>query len=156
MTEVIVLLASKLHIVIVLIAIAAFVFAGHKRRFAIAMYGLIALPLSYVLGKFASSLYYTNRPFVDLDVPPLVAHLANNGFPSEHTLYAMVIALIIFLLNKRIGILLITLAILVGLGRVLALVHNPIDIIGSVFIAVFAVMTARYLVNLQFKLSIHK
>ncbi len=68
----------------------------------------------------------------------------------------MVIALVIFLLNKRIGILLITLAILVGLGRVLALVHNPIDIIGSVFIAVFAVMTTRYLVNLQFKLSIHK
>lgn len=68
----------------------------------------------------------------------------------------MVIALVIFLLNKRIGILLIALALLVGLGRMLALVHNPIDIIGSVFIAVFAVVTARYIVNFHFKLSIHK
>ncbi len=156
MTEVTVLLASRLHIVIVLLAIITFLLSSHDKKQKLIMYGLIALPLSYVLGKFLSSLYYTNRPFVELGIPPLVSHVANNGFPSEHTLYAMVIALVIFLLNKRIGTLLITLAILVGLGRVLALVHNPIDIIGSVFIAVFAVMTTRYLVNLQFKLSIHK
>lgn len=82
MTEVIIFLASRLHIVIALLAITTFLFIGHKRRLVVCMQALIALPLSYVLGKFSSSLYYTNRPFIEFDVPPLVAHVADNGFPS--------------------------------------------------------------------------
>ena len=136
MDTVIVFLASKLHVVIVITAFVIFLFSSKHQRIRLAMTIVLAAPLSYVLGKIASTLYVTERPFAELEILPLVPHIADNGFPSEHTLYAMVIAMIIFTVHKRWGIALIVLALMVGIGRVLADVHNPIDIVGSVLISI--------------------
>ena len=144
MDTVIVFLASKLHVVIVITALVIFLFSSKYQRVRLAMTIVLAAPLSYVLGKVASMLYVTERPFAELGIMPLVSHIADNGFPSEHVLYAMTIAGVIFTVHKRWGIVLIVLASMVGIGRVLADVHNPIDIIGSVFIAVGTVYTAKY------------
>ena len=147
MDEVIVFLASKLHVVIVVIAIITFLLPTKKQRMALALTAMTALPLSYLLGKLASFFYYTERPFSELGIAPLVPHIADNGFPSEHTLYAMVIAAVVFSVRKNWGLLLIALAILVGVGRVLAYVHNPIDIVGSVFIASIAVFSSVFVLH---------
>lgn len=147
MDEVIVFLASKLHVVIVVIAIITFLFSTKKQRMALALTAVTALPLSYLLGKIASFFYYTERPFSELGIAPLVPHIADNGFPSEHTLYAMVIAAVVFSVHKNWGLLLIVLAILVGVGRVIAYVHNPIDIVGSVFIASIAVFSSVFVLH---------
>jgi len=132
----IIFLAGYLHIVIVLLAFFLFlrVSISYKARLIVIM--AIAAPLAVVVGKIASALYITVRPFVALNLTPLVAHAADNGFPSEHTLYAMTIAGAVFLIHKRWGSFLAVLALLVGVARVVALVHNPIDIIGSIVIAV--------------------
>ena len=147
MDEVIGFLASKLHVVIVVIAIITFLLSTKKQRMALALTAMTALPLSYLLGKLASFFYYTERPFSELGIAPLVPHIADNGFPSEHTLYAMVIAAVVFSVRKNWGLLLIALAILVGVGRVLAYVHNPIDIVGSVFIASIAVFSSVFVLH---------
>ena len=136
MTErLIVFLADKMHIVIAGIAVVYFIFTSIKNKITLAVYGAFTLPVAYVLGKALSVLIHTQRPFVTLGVTPLVAHVADNGFPSEHTLYALIIAGVIYMVQKQLGLLLIALALLVGVGRVFALVHNPIDIIGSAVLA---------------------
>ena len=147
MDEVIVFLASKLHVAIVVIAIITFLLSTKKQRMALALTAMTALPLSYLLGKIASFFYYTERPFSELGIASLVPHIADNGFPSEHTLYAMVIAAAVFSVRKNWGLLLIALAILVGVGRVLTYVHNPIDIVGSVFIASIAVFSSVFVLH---------
>lgn len=147
MDEVIVFLASKLHVVIVVIAIITFLLSTKKQRMALALTAMTALPLSYLLGKLASFFYYTERPFSELGIAPLVPHIADNGFPSEHTLYAMVIAAVVFSVRKNWGLLLIALAILVGVGRVLTYVHNPIDIVGAVLVATATVYVAGFAVQ---------
>ena len=147
MDEVIVFLASKLHVAIVVIEIITFLLSTKKQRMALALTAMTALPLSYLLGKIASFFYYTERPFSELGIASLVPHIADNGFPSEHTLYAMVIAAAVFSVRKNWGLLLIALAILVGVGRVLTYVHNPLDIVGSVFIASIAVFSSVFVLH---------
>ncbi len=133
--QLIIFAASKLHIVIAGIAVVYFLFAETRKKITMMILGATALPLSYVLGKIVGMLWQTQRPFATMNIPPMVDHIADNGFPSEHTLYALVIAGVIYVVHKKIGVVLIVLAILVGLGRVLAYVHNPVDIFGSVVLA---------------------
>ena len=147
MDEVIVFLASKLHVAIVVIAIITFLLSTKKQRMALALTAMTALPLSYLLGKIASFFYYTERPFSELGIASLVPHIADNGFPSEHTLYAMVIAAVVFSVRKNWGLLLIVLAILVGISRVLAGVHHYIDVVGSVVIAVITTYVVTILLR---------
>ncbi len=95
----------------------------------------ISFPLTYLFAEFASSLYYHPRPFVTQDFTPLVYHPPTNGFPSSHTLLASAIAAAVYPYQRRVGLLLAAVALAVGLGRVYAGVHSPLDIAASMVIA---------------------
>jgi len=63
--------------------------------------------------------------------------LNNPGFPSDHILFATALTCAVWFETKQKWITW-TLAILVaavGVGRVLALVHTPIDVAGGVIVA---------------------
>ena len=139
METLVIFLASRLHIVVVVIALLIFLYATKSQKIKLAVTIVLAAPFSYILGKLASMLYVTERPFVELGIAPLVPHVADNGFPSEHTLYALVIAGAVSIVNKRWGTVLAALAVLVGVGRILANVHHVIDVAGSVLIAIVVV-----------------
>jgi len=46
------------------------------------------------------------------------------------------LATLVFLYNKKLGIIFYILAVLVGVGRVLALVHYPVDILGGAILGI--------------------
>jgi undecaprenyl-diphosphatase len=54
----------------------------------------------------------------------------------------MVAAAVIFVYRRKVGILLGVLGILVGVARVMAYLHHPIDIVASILIAVIATFCA--------------
>jgi undecaprenyl-diphosphatase len=97
--------------------------------------GAIAGILSYAAAKVAGLLYFNPRPFVISHVAPLIPHAADNGFPSDHTLLAAVIAAVVTKYNWRLGLVLWVVALLIGIARVLAGVHHSIDVVGSLIIA---------------------
>jgi len=98
--------------------------------------GVISLPLTYVLGVIARSLYFNPRPFMVSGVEPLISHAADNGFPSDHTLLLASIASLVFIFNRKLAAWLWVITILVGISRVYAGVHHFIDILGSISIAI--------------------
>jgi len=102
--------------------------------------GLVA----YVLEQLVSSLYYNPRPFVIDHIKPLFNYVADNGFPSDHTALAGVIATIVWFYNRKLGLILGICTILIGVARVLAGVHHVIDIIASVSIVL--ITAAAYIV----------
>lgn len=128
-------LAAKLPIVIVVIALLAFLCADYKQKRGLVNVSVIILPLAFVMSRIANLLIENPRPFVDGHMSALIYHIPDNGFPSDHTLLAVTIGAIVYTQNKVIGSILIGLGILVGVGRVLAGVHHAIDITGSVIIA---------------------
>lgn len=101
------------------------------------MAGLIALWLAKICSVFYQD---GERPFAALGVDPKAAYLNNPGFPSDHVLFVVCIALVVWAStkNKTISITLLMLCLMVSVGRVIALVHTPADVIGGVACAVVA------------------
>lgn len=95
--------------------------------------------LSLLLALLASQIYFNERPFVVRGIEPLIPHEPDNGFPSNHFLLASTISSVLFLFSKRISVISWIFTLLIGLGRVLAFVHNPIDLLGSLIISVFSI-----------------
>lgn len=148
MESITVFFASKLHIVIVLAGALFFVLLSKERKIVFAYKALIALPIAFLLGRLANLFISSPRPFVVENIQPLIAHIPNNGFPSEHTLLVATISALVYTESKVVGVILGVLAISVGIARVLANVHHSVDVVGSVGIAVFAVVISSYLVSL--------
>lgn len=116
---------------------------GSKRRRALWL-SIISLPLSYGVGAAAGHFYYDARPFVVGHFTPLVAHAADNGFPSDHMLLAAAIAMIGCFISWRLGLVLWVLAIAIGVARVAAGVHHALDIVGSALIAIVVVSLVHF------------
>ena len=96
----------------------------------------ITLPLILLVGMIANHIYQNPRPFVVDHFIPLIPHDPDNGFPSDHTLLVAAIAAIGTIFHRRLGALLWSIAILVAVSRVYVGVHHPIDVIGSIVIAI--------------------
>lgn len=100
---------------------------------------LMAGLTSLLVAKLLAVLYQpeTLRPFELMGVDPGAAYLNNPGFPSDHALFvtALVLAVWFETKNKIVTSILVILLISVGVGRVLALVHTPVDVIGGVLVA---------------------
>jgi membrane-associated phospholipid phosphatase len=61
----------------------------------------------------------------------LIAHAADNGFPSDHALMAASIVGAVALARLAWGLIVVPLAVLVEWARVGAGIHHPVDVIGS-------------------------
>lgn len=105
--------------------------------------------LALVLAMIASHLFYDTRPFVSHHLVPLIAHAPDNGFPSDHALITAFLGFTMYVYSRRIGIVLLVIALLVGAARVAAHIHNPIDIVGSFVIAALAVVVVQWIATLR-------
>ena len=94
---------------------------------------------AYLLAKLIGSVFQPEslRPFQQMGVDAGALYLNNPGFPSDHMLFATAITLAVWFetRNKQLTITLVILTALVGIGRVLALVHTPLDVLGGFAIA---------------------
>lgn len=137
--DAVVIFCAKYLIILPPVSLVVYVLLAQNVRRKLVLLAGLALPVAYGLGKFADFLYYNARPFVDQGTAPLVAHVADNGFPSNHMLLAATVASIIFVYNRSLGVGLWVVALLIGLARVMADVHHLLDIGASGAIAVVAV-----------------
>lgn len=94
--------------------------------------------LAVVLAKLSKHFIDSPRPFVVGHFTPVIHATADNGFPSDHTLLSATLALLIVLVNRKLGFVALGVALLVGSARVALGVHSPIDIVGSFAIALIA------------------
>lgn len=101
----------------------------------LAPYVLMAGLTALLVAKLVSLLPIQKvRPFIEQGVEAGAAFIDNPGFPSDHALVATVVVMAVFVLTpyKKVSYGLMVLALLMGIARVLALVHTPLDIIGGV------------------------
>ena len=130
--------ANYLWYVIIGIAVVYFLFQPRGEQKRMLILAALVLPLVYIVSILGGALYYDPRPFVVEHFAPLISHKPSNGFPSDHVLWSAATAAIIFPSSKYLSLLLWVLTILVGAARVHAGVHHPIDIVGSMLMAIVA------------------
>lgn len=113
------------------------------RKYAIALALTAANVISVLLANGIKLFTQFNRPFIALKDTAIVrtpiedavsaVRLNDSGFPSGHTAAVVIIATLIWpYLTTSLRVLSCILIALVGLGRVYAGVHFPIDIIGGI------------------------
>ncbi len=87
--------------------------------------------LTYALANLLKLIIQTDRPFILLpDIHTLVSE-SGYAFPSGHSATIAAFAFGVFFKNKKIGYIALVAMILIGLARVAAGVHFPIDIMGG-------------------------
>lgn len=105
---------------------------------------LIAWTIAFLIKRF----FPTVRPFItngrEIDV---LFRPTDGAFPSEHSTLAFALATTVFMHDRRVGWVFLVGALLVGVARVLANVHYPIDIMGG---ALLGTLTAVVIEKLHF------
>jgi membrane-associated phospholipid phosphatase len=134
------LLADGALLPIVIIAGYALLFLVPKGyRFEAYVRVVMAGLTAYLFAKLLASVYQPSgeRPFEILGVAPGASYLLNAGFASDHSLFAAFLTLAVWFETRRKGltIAMILLTLAVCVGRVLALVHTPLDVAGGVLVA---------------------
>jgi undecaprenyl-diphosphatase len=100
--------------------------------------GALALLANGVLGH----LWYHARPFADhpKQTVLLVHHGADNSFPSDHASLAFAVAFAVLMFHRRLGIVLVAVAVGVGLDRIFVGVHYPVDVAASILVGLGAAL----------------
>lgn len=139
------LLADAAVIPVILIGAWALLYKVPKgHRFEAYSRVLMAGLTAYMLAKFIGTVYQpaTLRPFELLGVNPGAFYLNNPGFPSDHALFVTAITCAVWFETrmKKVSLVLVILVVLICAGRVVALVHTPLDVIGGVGIALLGAL----------------
>lgn len=111
-----------------------------------AVIGLICCGIFiYVAGK----LHDDPRPFVqNPSLTPLFAHAADNGFPSDHSVAAGLIATLILLRHRITGAVLWLFAAGIAASRVAAHVHHVQDVVAGLVFGIVAAAIGMLLARL--------
>lgn len=139
------LIADGLVVPVALLGVYALVrYVPKGQKYAVYSRVVMAGLTAYVAAKTVGLLYQpaTLRPFELLGVDAGASFLDNPGFPSDHALFTMAITLAILFgaRQKKLAAVAFVLTLLVGVGRVVALVHTPLDVIGGLIIACVGVV----------------
>jgi membrane-associated phospholipid phosphatase len=143
LTDIIIrIMADGLVVPIVLVAAWAMLRLPQKERFDRIARGIVAGLVALLSAKLLSLMYQDGeRPFMILGVDPKAAYLNNPGFPSDHVLFVFAITFVVWAStkNKPLSLALLGMSMMVAAGRVLALVHTPLDVLGGILAALVAV-----------------
>ena len=135
MHEIVILVAEYFILIPIIGAVYVLIMAPKKQRLRLLALLVLGGILSELFAKIGSHLYYDPRPFVANHIVPYFTHAPDNGFPSDHTLLAAFLAYWTRAFRRRLGLVLLIVALLIGIARVIAGVHHLYDIIGSLVFA---------------------
>ena len=139
------LIADGAIVPIILVgSLALLSYAPKGHRFEVYARILMAGLTSYLIAKLVGAVYQPSleRPFEILGVDPGALFLNNPGFPSDHALFATALVAAVWYGTRKkvLTIVLGSLVLLICIGRVLALVHTPLDVIAGVAIGLIGAL----------------
>lgn len=114
---------------------------GERARVAIFAGGLATI-LGLLLVQGISHIWDRQRPFVALHhFHKLIAHPADASFPSDHVTGAVALGATLLIFRRyRMAAVALTVALLIGVARVMVGVHWPTDILGAIGVGFFAAL----------------
>ncbi len=108
------------------------------------IHALLASFIAWTIAEVLKQIFHTPRPFeINHLATTVLALPADPSFPSGHAATVFALAFTIFFHDKKVGVIFIILAVLVGWARVAANVHFPIDIVSGAIIGTFTAIAVE-------------
>lgn len=99
------------------------------------IHAIFSCLIAYAVTELIKTFFPTLRPFQFEGGLPLTLTVPDDGaFPSSHSAVGFALAVTILKHDRKVGILYLIMAGLVGIARIMAHVHYPIDIMAGAFI----------------------
>ena len=116
--------------------------------------------LAWLIAELVKGLVASPRPFLAIEsIEPLIRHGGYDSFPSGHVTFFFALGAALFVsagrpffgktpdvekkngrVHRALGVLFMTAALLIGLARVAAGIHWPVDVFGGVLLGSFIVL----------------
>ena len=96
--------------------------------------------LGLLINQVVGLVIYHPRPYMIGLCNPLIAHGPENSFPSDHVTLILAVSLSLLLRRgwRGVGLALLATAVATGWGRIYAGIHFPLDMVGSLLVALSA------------------
>lgn len=129
-----------------ILAVVIFLIKIKDQRQRIYFFSLAALSVILARGLIVETIRYfycQQRPFLVLEIQPLIAHASTGSFPSGHAAAFFALAFAVFFLGRKWGWRFFAFALLIGLARIFVGVHWPSDILAGVLIGWGSVLAVK-------------
>ncbi|PGX89802.1 undecaprenyl-diphosphatase [Bacillus cereus] len=121
-------------------------FTQSRKNKMMIIQAMVAFVTAEIIGKLAGKFHLNYQPFAVLpDVNKLVDHAVDNSFPSDHTILFFSICFSFWLVRKKTGSLLLTLAFCVAISRIWVGVHYPFDVVTGALIGIISALFSYWL-----------
>lgn len=119
------------YLLVIAFLVLVFYQDGARRKLFLFIEGVLAVILSRgIITTAIQFFYYHPRPFVFYGIAPLINE-SGSSFPSAHAALFFALAMIVWYVNRKWGWWFFILATLMGIARIYAGVHWPLDVIGG-------------------------
>jgi len=109
-----------------------------KELIMLVMTGLAVLLSRGIIVSLIRLAWHRPRPFIALNLIPLIPYVDKGSFPSGHAAALFALALIVYFFHKKTGIVFLVLSGLSVLARVYVGIHWPSDILAGAAIGIFS------------------
>lgn len=140
--------AKYLIILVAILMLIGWVFGNNPLRRALFSAGLAAI-IGLGLNQFIAFFWPYPRPFASGIGQQFLDHAADASFPSDHGTILFSVALALLLLKNRFAIAAVAAALATAWARVFLGVHWPLDMLGSLSVALIAAPLASALLPRQ-------
>ena len=142
-----------------LAAILFFILFLYRRKFSkeavyiVFLSVVTALVSRFLIANVLKILISRPRPFeTDLNVVQILpSDEVLTSFPSGHAAFFFPLAVMLYLFDKKSGIILFLIIVMMGIARITGGVHWPSDILGGAVIGVISALAAYYFLALKKK-----